>query len=219
MKLALFDLDNTLLHGDSDYAWSEFLISLNVLDRTQFETQNKTFYDQYKAGCLDIDAFLKWQLGNLAAHPRTELESWRVQFLNRIIRPMINDTARQWVRQHLEAGDLTAIVTATNTFVTGLIARELGIEHLIGTIPAIDAQGEFTGAYRGLPSFQANKIVRTEQWLESLGFCWQNFEESWFYSDSHNDLPLLEHVTHPVAVRPDDILRARAQKAGWPILD
>lgn len=217
MKLALFDLDNTLLNGDSDYAWSHFLIELGVLNRAHFEARNLAFYEQYKAGCLNIDEFLDWQLGNLATHPRHLLDKWRCLFLETVIRPMITQAARKKVREHLQAGHLTAIVTATNTFITGPIARDLEIEHLIGTIPE-QHHGEFTGKARGLPAFQANKVTRTELWLESLGYHWGSFDQIWFYSDSHNDLPLLEHVTHPVAVRPDDILLAHAQSAGWPIL-
>jgi HAD superfamily hydrolase (TIGR01490 family) len=217
MKLALFDLDNTLLSGDSDFEWAQFLISKGVLDREVHEAQNQAFYDDYKAGTLDIHAFLKFQLAPLARHDRRELDAWHREFMATRILPIIESPARQLVQEHRAAGDLCALVTATNSFVTGPICREFGIPHLIATVPAHE-NGHFTGAPRGTPAFKAGKIVRMEIWLEEMGLWWGVFERTTFYSDSHNDLPLLEQVTHPVAVDPDDTLRAHANRLGWPIL-
>jgi HAD superfamily hydrolase (TIGR01490 family) len=217
MNLALFDLDNTLLAGDSDFEWAQFLISKGVLDREVHEAKNQAFYDDYKAGTLDIHAFLQFQLAPLARHTRTELDAWHREFVATRIRPIIGSAARALVQRHLDAGDLCAIVTATNSFVTGPICREFGIPHLIATIPAQE-DGRFTGAPRGLPAFREGKIARVDAWLESHGLWWGAFEQSWFYSDSLNDLPLLAKVSHPVAVDPDDTLRAHAAGQGWPIL-
>lgn len=217
MNLALFDLDNTLLSGDSDFEWAQFLISKGVVDREVQEAKNIEFYEHYKAGTLDIDAFLAFQLAPLTRHPREELDAWHQEYMRDHILPILGDQARAQVNQHLEAGDLTAIVTATNSFVTGPIARELGVHHLIATIPAWE-NGRFTGGPRGTPAFREGKIVRVEAWLESLGLWWGSFGESWFYSDSHNDLPLMQRVKHPVAVNPDDTLRTHAQENGWKIM-
>ncbi len=217
MNLALFDLDNTLLAGDSDFEWAQYLIAKGVLDREVHEAKNQAFYDAYKAGTLDIHAFLEFQLAPLARHARAELDVWHREFMETHIRPVIGTAARTLVERHLSAGDLCAIVTATNSFVTGPICREFGISHLIATIPAHEG-GHFTGAPRGLPAFREGKITRVEAWLESLGLWWGSFEQSSFYSDSLNDLPLLAKVSHPIAVDPDDTLRAHASQHGWPIL-
>lgn len=219
MNLALFDLDNTLLAGDSDFEWAQFLISRGVVDRELQEAKNIEFYEHYKAGTLDIYAFLEFQLAPLARHARSELDAWHREYMERHIRPIVTPQARTLVLEHLASGDLCAIVTATNSFVTGPIAREFGIANLIGTIPAVDVgSGRFSGQPTGTPSFQGGKITRVEQWLESQGLWWGSFEKSYFYSDSHNDLPLMQKVTHPVAVDPDDKLRAHAAGAGWTTL-
>ena len=216
MNLALFDLDNTLLSGDSDFEWAQFLISKGVVDRELQEAKNIQFYEQYQAGTLDIHEFLAFQLAPLARHGRSELDAWHAEYMDRHIRPIIGAEARDLVQQHLDNGDLCAIVTATNTFVTGPIAREFGIPHLIGTIPAVDVQsGAFTGAPSGVPSFREGKIVRVEAWLESLGLWWGSFADSYFYSDSHNDLPLMKKVKTPVAVDADATLLAHAEAQGW----
>lgn len=219
MNLALFDLDNTLLSGDSDFEWAQFMISKGIVDRELQEAKNLQFYEQYKAGTLDIEEFLAFQLAPLARHGRHELDAWHREYMDRHIRPIIGAPARALVKRHLDDGDLCVIVTATNTFVTGPIAAELGIPHLIGTIPAVDvASGRFTGAPSGTPSFREGKITRLDAWLESLGLWWGSFAESYFYSDSHNDLPLLEKVSRPVAVDPDDTLRAHSLAHGWPTI-
>ncbi|HNC19589.1 MAG: HAD-IB family hydrolase [Candidatus Accumulibacter sp.] len=217
MDLALFDLDNTLIAGDSDFEWAQFLIGKGILDRALYEAKNLEFYEQYKAGTLDIDVFLDFQLQPLSRYPRALLDTWQREFLARNIVPLIGGKARALVRKHLDGGALCAIVTATNSFVTGPIVREFGIEHLIATIPAQE-NGQFTGLPRGLPSFREGKIVRVESWLEALGLWWSSFERSWFYSDSLNDLPLLSKVSNPVVVDPDPTLRAHAEAAGWPIV-
>jgi HAD superfamily hydrolase (TIGR01490 family) len=215
MNLALFDLDNTLLSGDSDFEWAQFLIGKGVLDREVHEARNIEFFEQYKAGTLDIHAFLDFQLAPLSRHPRAELDAWHREFLATRIRPLISTAARELVARHAKAGDLIAIVTATNSFVTGPIAHEFNVPHLIATIPAQE-NGRFTGQPRGTPSFREGKIVRVDAWLESLGLWLGSFEQSWFYSDSHNDLPLLEKVTHPVAVDADATLAQAAASRGWP---
>ena len=215
MNLALFDLDNTLLAGDSDFEWAQFLIGKGVLDREVHEARNIEFYEQYKAGTLDIHAFLDFQLAPLSRHARAELDAWHREFISTRIRPLIPEAARRLVAKHAAAGDLLAIVTATNSFVTGPIAREFGIPHLIATIPAQEG-GRFTGQPRGMPSFREGKIVRVEAWLESLGLWLGSFDRSWFYSDSHNDLPLLERVSNPVAVDADATLAQVADQRGWP---
>jgi HAD superfamily hydrolase (TIGR01490 family) len=217
MDLILFDLDNTLLAGDSDFAWAQFLISRGVLDREVYEARNLGFYEQYQAGTLDIFEFLDFQLAPLARHPRAQLEAWHREFMAECIRPMITARARTLVAGHLAAGHLVAIVTATNSFVTGPIAREFGIPHLVATIPAQEGGG-FTGKPRGMPAFKAGKIQRVEDWLESLGLYFGSFERTAFYSDSHNDLPLLHKVDRPVAVDPDDTLRDHARVQGWEVI-
>jgi len=217
MHLALFDLDNTLIAGDSDYEWTQHLVSKGVLDRDTFEARNAEFYEQYKAGTLDINEFLDFQLLSLAQNSRATLESWHAEFMQNCILPILTPQARQLVKQHQDNGDLCALVTATNSFVTGPISRELNIAHLIATIPAQE-NGQFTGKPRGTPAFREGKIQRVEAWLESMGLWWSNFERSWFYSDSLNDLPLLSRVTDPVAVDPDSTLRAHAEAAKWTIL-
>lgn len=217
MDLALFDLDNTLLAGDSDFEWAQFLISKGVLDAEVYAARNREFYEQYKAGTLDIHEFLEFQLRPLSRHPRPELEGWHREFMATRIRPLIGDQARALVRRHLASGALAAIVTATNSFITGPIARELGVAHLVATIPAQEG-GVFTGKPRGAPAFREGKIARVEAWLESLGCWWGGFERSFFYSDSLNDLPLLSRVTDPIAVDPDDTLRRHAEAHGWPVI-
>ncbi|MDD2991665.1 MAG: HAD family phosphatase [Zoogloea sp.] len=217
MELVLFDLDNTLLAGDSDFEWAQYLISRGVLDKEVYETRNQAFFDQYKAGTLDIYEFLDFQLKPLARHSREQLDAWHKEFMTSRILPMMTAESRALVNRHLEAGAVVAIVTATNSFVTYPIARAFGIPHLIATVPAQE-NGAFTGKPRGTPAFKDGKIERVEAWLESLGLCWSSFERSWFYSDSHNDLPLLGKVNNPIAVDPDDTLRAHATSRNWPVI-
>ncbi len=218
MQLALFDLDNTLLSGDSDYEWTQHLISKGVLERDAFEQRNSEFFAQYKAGTLDIHEFLDFQLASLAQNSRADLDTWHAEFMVTRVQPMLDRKARELVKRHQDQGDLCALVTATNSFVTGPICRELNIPHLIATIPE-QVNGQFTGKPRGTPAYREGKVTRVEDWLESMGLWWSCFERSWFYSDSLNDLPLLSLVSDPVAVDPDSTLRAHAEAAGWPILE
>lgn len=217
MQLALFDLDYTLLPIDSDYEWARFLVRRGVLDGEHHERENDRFFQQYKDGTLDILEFLEFQLKPLASHPRTTLDGWHAEYMAEVIQPRITDSARQLVDQHRARGDLIAVVTATNRFVTAPIARAFGIEHLVAT-GIEERDGQFTGKPHGPPCFREGKLVRTDQWLESLGHRLADFDRSWFYSDSRNDLPLLERVTDPVATNPDPVLHATAVQRGWPVL-
>jgi HAD superfamily hydrolase (TIGR01490 family) len=217
MRLALFDLDNTLLAGDSDYEWGQFLVDRGVLDRDAYEEQNKAYYDQYAAGTLDIHEYLGFALGPLARHAPEDLGRWHADFMATRIVPMITAQARALVDSHRSAGDLCAIVTATNSFVTAPIAREFGVAHLVATEPEL-LDGRYTGKVAGTPCFREGKLKRLEEWLEGLGRNAGEFGESTFYSDSHNDLPLLERVSRPVAVDPDPQLAAEAARRHWPVI-
>ena len=217
MRLILFDLDNTLLAGDSDYEWGQFLIDRGILERRSYEEQNQAYYQQYVAGTLDIHEFLGFALRPLAEHTPQELARWHAEFMRTRILPMIGPAARALVRGHLDGGDLCAIVTATNSFVTAPIAREFGIRHLIATEPE-SRDGRFTGRVAGTPCFRDGKVARIGEWLAGLGQRLADFAESIFYSDSHNDLPLLEKVSRPVAVDPDAKLSAEAARRGWAVI-
>lgn len=217
MQLALFDLDNTLLAGDSDFQWGQFLISKGLLNEQEHLAKNIAFYEDYKAGRLDIYAFLDFQLKPLSERPRSELDALHREYMAQKIRPMITDKARTLVEKHRQNGDLLMIITATNSFVTAPIAGEFGINNLIGTTPE-EVDGEFTGKVSGTPSFQTGKITRLNEWLAERNQALSDFETTWFYSDSHNDLPLMKLVDKPVAVDPDPTLKAYAEEAGWPII-
>lgn len=215
MKLALFDLDNTLLAGDSDFEWAQYLIEQGVVDREVYEARNQAFYDQYKAGTLDIFEFLDFQLKPLSRHSRAQLDAWHQDFLARKILPIVAPGTAELLKRHRD--HIQVIVTATNSFVTAPIAAHLGVPHLIATEPEV-VGGEFTGKPFGTPSFKEGKVARLEQWLAERGHGWADVEESWFYSDSLNDLPLLARVHHPVAVDPDPTLKAHAERHGWPVI-
>lgn len=217
MNLVLFDLDNTLLAGDSDFEWGRFLINLGVLDEELHLARNAQFYEDYKQGTLDIHAFLEFQLKPLSTHPRAQLDAWHAKFMQQVIQPIITPQSRALVEKHRANGDLMVVITATNSFVTAPIARELGIPHLIGTTPE-EVNGEFTGRVSGVPSFKEGKVTRLLQWLEARGETLQSFEATWFYSDSHNDLPLMKLVDHPVAVDADPQLTEYAKANGWPLI-
>lgn len=213
-QLAMFDLDHTLLDGDSDVSWAQFLIEEGVLHPEEYHAKNMWFAERYKDGTLDIHEFLDFQLAPIARRPRPQLDAWHQAFMQRKIRPMIHARAPELIASHSRS--LAAIVTATNRFITAPIAAELGVEHLIATdIEEVD--GVFTGKPRGTPSFREGKITRVTEWLAARGTRLADYE-SWFYSDSLNDLPLLERVTHPVAVDPDATLRAKAEERGWPVI-
>ena len=210
MNLALFDLDNTLLACDSDFEWSQFLIEKKVLDRKEYESRNLEFYEQYKSGTLDIHQFLDFQLQPLSLYPRTQLDDWHNEFMAKKIMPQIAPGAYKLINEHMLGGDLCIIITATNRFVTEPIAKILGINNLISTEPGQEG-GEFNGQVFGTPCFREGKITRLEDWMNEHNLTWLSFLESWFYSDSLNDIPLLKKVTNPVAVDPDSTLKKYAE--------
>jgi HAD superfamily hydrolase (TIGR01490 family) len=214
VQLAIFDLDNTLIGADSDYLWGEFLTETGVVDRDRYLREHDRFYAAYLQGALDIHEFLEFQLAPLAAFPMERLLAWRERFLEQKIRPVVLPAARELVARHRGAGHMLLIVTATNRFITEPIAAMLGVTHLIATEPEY-ADGRYTGRVAGIPSYASGKVTRLEAWLARQGL---RPTETWFYSDSHNDLPLLERVSHPVAVDPDDTLRGVARERGWPVL-
>jgi len=214
VALALFDLDNTLLGGDSDYLWGRFLVEQGIVDGDAYEQQNQQFYDQYKAGTLDIQAFLAFSLRPLAEHSPAKLQAWREQFLTSLIDPIVLPEALALVERHRSQGDTLVIITATNRFVTAPIAARFGITHLIATEVEMDGE-RYTGRSTGIPCFQHGKVERLELWLQENTV---DLSSSWFYSDSHNDLPLLEQVSNPVAVDPDDKLAQAARARGWPLI-
>ncbi|MET0069784.1 MAG: HAD family hydrolase [Candidatus Thiodiazotropha sp.] len=214
MALAIFDLDNTLLAGDSDYLWGEFLVEKGIVDGEDYRRENRRFYEDYKAGRLDIFAFQRFSLKPLRDNSMQRLLDWRNEFLESKITPIISPQSRQLVEKHRSAGDTLLIITATNAFVTGPIAQRFGIDHLIATEPET-LDGHYTGEVAGEPSFREGKVNRLRDWLQEQQ---QDLRGSWFYSDSHNDLPLLELVEHPVAVDPDETLSNIASTRDWPIL-
>ncbi len=214
MGLAIFDLDNTLLGGDSDYLWGQFLVEQGIVERDHYEQENERFFQAYQAGTLDIAEFLQFSLKPLSEHSLDRLLRWREQFMAEKIAGIALPKAHALIDRHRAQGHHLLIITATNSFVTRPIADELGIVDLIATEPEI-SNGRYTGQVAGVPCFREGKVQRLEQWLQDQG---QNLATSWFYSDSHNDLPLLELVTHPTAVDPDDTLAQHAEMKGWPIL-
>ncbi|MCC6207938.1 MAG: HAD family hydrolase [Gammaproteobacteria bacterium] len=215
MTLALFDLDNTLLAGDSDYLWGEFLVELGIVDGEYYARENERFYREYQAGTLDIHAWLAFQLSPLAAHEPEFMRELRGRFLEEKIQPIILPAGRKLIEAHRAQGNTPVIITATNSFITRPIAVSLEVEHLIATEPEI-VSGRYTGGVTGSPCFKGGKVKRLEAWMAENR---TNLTGSWFYSDSHNDLPLLELVDHPVAVNPDDTLARHAASRAWPILD
>ncbi len=218
MNLALFDLDNTLLNGDSDFEWSQFLIRIGVLDKELFEARNLEFYEHYKAGTLDIHEFLDFQLKPLSRHSRKTLDEWHTRFMRDQVLGMITQPARDLVGRHLKQGDVCVIITATNSFVTAPIAHEFGIDNLIATEPE-HKDGEFTGNVADVPCFREGKITRLNNWLALHGWTLDSFSDSTFYSDSLNDLPLMCAVKHPVAANPDSTLRKHAEQHHWPVIN
>jgi HAD superfamily hydrolase (TIGR01490 family) len=216
-NLALFDLDHTLLAGDSDYNWGLFLISEGLLDAKTHQDRNERFYQDYKNGCLNITEFLAFQLKPLSEHSKKFLDELHVKYMNKVIRPMMTKKAQALVDEHKAAGDLCVVITATNSFVTKPIAMAYGIEYLLGSDPEM-VNGEYTGGVTGVPTYKEGKVIRLNQWLEVRGSKLSDYEVSYFYSDSHNDLPLMKLVTNPVAVDADEVLTTYAKEQAWPAI-
>ena len=213
MALALFDLDNTLLADDSDFLWGCFLVDEGLVDKTSYDEVNLKFYDDYKKGTLDIFEFLAFSLKPLTQFSMERLAELHDGFMQRYITPAMTEKGLAQIQLHRDRGDFTVIITATNSFVTAPIAKAFQVDHLIATEPEI-VDGMYTGKVAGTPCFQQGKITRLNQWLETTS---HNLENSTFYSDSHNDLSLLEIVTTPIAVDPDEQLNATALERGWEI--
>jgi HAD superfamily hydrolase (TIGR01490 family) len=214
MTLAIFDLDNTLIGGDSDYLWGQYLCDQELVDVSGFEGQNNQFYEDYKTGTLDIDAYLRFALSPLKGQPRDVLDAWHREFMRTVIEPIMLPKAEALIAEHRAQGHTLLIITATNVFITRPIASALGIDKLLGCEAEI-VDGLYTGEPSGAPSYREGKVTRLNEWLAESG---ESMEGAYFYSDSHHDLALLELVDYPVAVDPNDRLRARATEAGWPIL-
>lgn len=214
MTLALFDLDNTLLAGDSDHAWGEFLVRRGLVDGAWYKAQNDRFYADYCRGELDIIAYSEFVFAVLVKESPETLAAWHRQFMAEDVSRMILPKGRELLEQHRARGHRLLIITATNRFITGPIAAELGVTDLLATEPEI-RDGRYTGKVAGIPCYQHGKIERLQQWLAETG---ESAEGCWFYSDSRNDIPLLEFATHPVAVDPDEPLRAHAASNSWPVI-
>jgi HAD superfamily hydrolase (TIGR01490 family) len=214
MSLAIFDLDNTLIADDSDYLWGQFLVDRGIVDKTQYEHANAKFYEDYRQGTLNIVEFLNFSLQPLADNEPEQLYQWRAQFIEQIITPILLKPAQQLVDKHKARGDTLLVITATNRFVTEPIVKLYGIDNLLATTPEF-IDGRYTGGFTGVPCFREGKVTLLEQWLENSP---HTLEGSWFYSDSHNDLPLLSLVDNPVAVDPDEKLAEAANQADWSII-
>ncbi|MBB3009204.1 HAD family hydrolase [Cupriavidus alkaliphilus] len=217
-RLALFDLDHTLLPLDSEYEWARYLVAVGGADAAEIDAHNARWLAAYQAGRLDFAAHARFALGLLARHPRQRLTQWRADFMRDVIVPAIPPATRNLLARHLGAGDLCCIVTATCRFITEPIARELGVPHLLAVEAEHDVHGEFTGALAGVPAYGPGKVLRVLAWLDTLGLAHAELAHATFYSDSRNDLPLLESVGHPVAVNPDPTLRDAAGARGWPVM-
>ncbi len=214
MTLAIFDLDNTLIGGDSDKLWGQYLFDQRLVDTTGFAEQNDQFYEDYKAGILNIEAYLRFALGPLKGQPMDVLDAWHREFMRTVISPIMLPKAQELLAEHRAQGHTLLIITATNVFITRPIAAALGIENLLGCEAEI-IDGRYTGEPTGVASYHEGKVTRLNEWLLKTG---ESIEGAYFYSDSQNDLPLLEIVDNPVAVNPDETLRKRALDAGWPVL-
>lgn len=214
MTLAIFDLDNTLIGGDSDHLWGQFVCEQRLVDRDDFARRSDEFYADYQAGSLDIDAYLRFALSPLTGRSPEQLDAWHKTFMDSKINPILLPGAAALIADHRQRGHELLIITATNRFVTAPIAQSLGVEHLIASEGEV-VDGRYTGEPSGVPAYAAGKVTRLYQWLDGRQ---TDLEGAWFYSDSHNDLPLLELVDNPVVVDPDDTLRARALELGWPVI-
>lgn len=221
-RLALFDLDHTLIPTDSDHAWGRFMIQLGLVDPVQFQRDNERFYEDYRNGCLDIHAYLRVAVAPLTQHSRDQLDIWHRQFMAEVIAPTLLPSARELIRTHQAQGDLCCIITATNAFVTRPIATAFGIDNLLAIELATEdgtPRGRYTGEIVGVPSFREGKVTRLHSWLADQGKTLADFSQTFFYSDSRNDLPLMLEVSDPVATNPDETLRAHATAHGWRILE
>ena len=214
MALAIFDLDNTLISGDSDHGWGQFLVEQGLVDAQLFKEKNDYYLEQYQVGQLDILEYLEFSLQALTLFPTEKLFQLRTQFVEEKIVPIITQKSLDLLQKHRDAGDYLLIITATNLFVTEPIAERLGVDDIIATNPEV-INGQYTGKISGIPSFQDGKVKRLATWLQQNTLSLQG---SYFYSDSHNDLPLLKQVDYPVAVDADETLSAYAQQNGWPII-
>ncbi len=219
MNLTLFDLDSTLIQADSDHAFGEFMVAIGWVDAEAFRRRNDAFYQDYQAARLDIDAYIDFATAPWRDRPEAEALAMRERFMDEVMRPQIDARALALVRRHQAAGDLVAIVTATNEFITRPIADAFGVAALIAVELERDDNGRVSGAVRGVPSFREGKILRVQQWLARQGWRHADFSRISFYSDSTNDLPLLEWATHPVATNPSPALAEMAAKRGWPVLN
>ena len=215
MTLAIFDLDNTLIAGDSDHQWGDFLVRRGEVDGERYQAANDRFYQDYLDGSLDILAYQEFVLSELKGRPLGELDALRQAFLKEVIDALWLPRAEALVAEHRARGDTLMIITATNDFITAPIAERLGVPHLIATRAERDGDGLYTGRVAGVPSYREGKVERLAHWLDDHG---ESLAGSWFYSDSHNDLPLLGKVDNPVAVDPDPTLARAARERGWPIL-
>jgi HAD superfamily hydrolase (TIGR01490 family) len=218
MNLTLFDLDGTLIETDSDHAFGEFLVQVGWADKDRFKRRNDQFYAEYLAGTIDVAAYLDFATAAWRARPEQDALAMRERFMVEVMRPALHERAVKLVQRHQQAGDRVAIVTATNEFVTRPIADLFGIDTLIAVELERDAHGRATGRAKGVPTFREGKVVRVEQWLQERGQAAADFDRITFYSDSINDLPLLEWATHPVATNPGAKLETVALERGWPIL-
>jgi HAD superfamily hydrolase (TIGR01490 family) len=214
MALAIFDLDNTLIAGDSDHSWGQFLCAEGLVDAQRFSHDNDRFYQDYQEGRLDIYAYLRFALAPLTGRSIEEVARLQQQFMRDWVEPMLLPAAFELLDKHRNRGDELVIITASNTVVTGPIAERLGVATLMGCDTEI-VGGKYTGQPTGVPSFQEGKVTRLQDWLATTG---HSLTGAWFYSDSHNDLPLLERVDNPVATDPDPQLAAGANDRGWPII-
>lgn len=217
-NLALFDLDHTLLPIDSDYEWGQFLVRHDVVDAAEYQRRNDAFFAQYQAGTLDPVEYLEFALGTLAGFAPDTLARLQADYMAETIVPAIRPQARALLQRHVDAGDLVAIITATNAFITAPIAAAFGVEHLIAARPELDGRGHPTGRLAGTPTSGPGKVTHMHAWLASIGQPFDSFGRSYFYSDSHNDIPLLSVVSHPVATNPSARLAQHATALGWPLL-
>lgn len=214
MTLAIFDLDNTLLGGDSDHAWGQFLVDQGIVDADAYQKANNYFFEQYQQGAMNVFEFLEFALKPLSQHPKAQLDAWHQLFMKQVVAPMRLTKADALLKKHRDQGDFLLIITATNRFVTEPIAESMGVDHILATEPEF-IDGAYTGRVAGTPCFQAGKVERLNEWLAETR---HSLEGSYFYSDSRNDLPLLEIVDYPVAVDADEALTQYAESQGWPVI-